>query len=276
MAERLLLKIIYLIVVPLLVVGCGEQVKPLAPIRIKIAGSTAMRPLLEDLTEAYSQRRRHVSFDIRRSGSSTGLDLIREGQVDIGTMPWLPEPEEESQREERRGLRTTTIALDGLAIVVYASNPVENLTLSQLRDIFCGRILDWREVGGRVGDILVVSREDSSDSRRAFETMVMGKRRVALTAVVMPSSQAVVEYVAGHPNSIGYVSMGYLSSEVKALQIEGLAPTPETVGGRDYPLVRPLSLLIGEEPSEEIEMFIDFILSPAGQAIVGERYGRVR
>jgi len=174
-------------------------------------------------------------------------------------------------------LQATTIALDGLAIVVHPSNPVEGLTRREIRDIFYGRILDWWEVEGRVGDILVVSREDSSGSRVAFETIIMdnGKRPVTLTAVVTPGSQDVVEYVASHPHAIGYVSMGYLSEEVKTLEIDGIAPAPQTVGEREYPLVRPLLLLTEEEPSEEIQALIEFILSPAGQAIVGERYGRV-
>jgi phosphate transport system substrate-binding protein len=267
---------ICLIAVSLLAFGCREQVEPPAPLHIRMAGSTAMQPLLESLTKAYSQHHPHVSFAIEGSSSSLGLEMARQAQVDIGASSWFRQMDAEGGIRGRK-LQATTIALDGLAIVVHPSNPVEGLTRREIRDIFYGRILDWWEVEGKVGDILVVSREDGSGSRVAFETIIMdnGKRPVTLTAVVTPGSQDVVEYVTSHPHAIGYVSMGHLSEEVKALEIDGIAPTPQTVGEREYPLVRPLLLLTEEEPSEEIQAFIEFILSPAGQAIVGERYGRV-
>ena len=104
----------------------------------------------------------------------------------------------------------------------------------------------------------------------------MGEKRVTLTAIVMPSSETVVEYVARHPTAIGYVSMGYLSPQVKALQIEGVSPTPQDVQSGAYPLTRPLYLLTGQEPTGEVQAFIEFALSPAGQAVVEQRYGRLR
>ncbi len=233
-----------------------------------------MQPLLESLTKAYSQDRPHVSFALEGSNSSLGLEMVRQGQVDIGASSWLLKEEGPGIRGEK--LRATTIALDGLAIVVHPDNPVEGLTRQEIRDIFYGRLLDWWQVGGKVGDILVVSREDGSGSRAAFETIIMdnGQRPVTLAAVVMPGSQEVVEYVSSHPHAIGYVSMGYLSEEVKALEIDGMAPTPQTVGAQAYPLRRPLLLLTEEQPSKKGQAFINFILSPAGQAIVGEGYGR--
>ena len=168
------------------------------------------------------------------------------------------------------------IAQDGIALVVHPQNALGELTLAQVRDIFAGRILDWEGIRGTPGDIVVVSREDGSGTRAVFEGVVMGEKRVTLTAIVMPSSEAVVEYVAGHPTAIGYVSMSYLSPQVRALQIEGVSPTPETVQSGVYPLRRPLYLLTGQEPKGEVKAFIEFTSSPAGQAIVKQRYGRLR
>ncbi len=272
-----------LIAVFLLAFGCREQVVPPDPVHVRIAGSTAMQPLLESLTKAYSQHHPHVSFAVEGSSSRLGLEMAQQGQVDIGASSWFPEGDASGRRgEEERAIRgkklqAITIALDGLAVVVHPDNPVEGLTGQEIRDIFYGRILDWLEVGGTVGDILVVSREDGAGSRAAFEAVIMddGQWPVTLAAVVMPGSQEVVEYVSSHPHAIGYVSMGYLGEAVKALEIDGTAPTPQTVGAQEYPLVRPLLLLTAEQPSKEVRAFIDFILSPAGQAIVGERYGRV-
>jgi len=100
--------------------------------------------------------------------------------------------------------------------------------------------------------------------------------RATPTKVVMPGSQAVIDYVATHPAAIGYVSMGYLSPKVKALPIEGLTPTPETVQSGQYHLTRPLVVVTSRQPAGEVRAFLDFALSPAGQAVVGGRYGRVR
>jgi len=256
------------LVLLLLLVACRSPGRPHELVRIKMAGSTSMQPLLEKLAIAYSKRHKHVSIDVEGGGSRLGMELARRQRVDLGACS--------REFQEDKGLWSTSIALDGIAVIVHPQNEVDGLTLLQLRDIFFGRILDWRDVGGRAGGIVVVSREDGSGTRVAFEGMVMGEKRVTPTAVVMPSSQAVVEYVAGHPRAIGYVSLGYISPQVKALEIEGVMPTPENVGRGEYHLIRPLLLLAAEPPTGEVKAFVDFALSPAGQAIVGERYGRVR
>lgn len=246
--------------------------EPPEPVYLKIAGSTSMRPLLEELAETYIKRHKHVTIEVEGGGSHRGMELARRRQVDLGASSW-------QSSEEGRSAATplhwsTSIALDGIAIIVHPSNRVEGLTLLQLGDIFYGRILDWKDVGGQEREILVISREEGSGTRAAFEEMVMDGKRVTPTAVVMPGSQAVVEYVAEHPGAIGYVSMGYISPRVKALKIEGLLPTPENVG-EGYHLVHPFLLLAAEEPTGEVKAFIDFILGPRGQAIVGKGYGRV-
>jgi len=252
----------------LLLIGCRAAVETPEPVHLKVAGSTSMQPLLEDLAQAYTERHRHVTIVVEGRGSLVGIELVRQGEANIGMTSWRG-PEDPS-------LWSVPIALDGIAIVVHPQNPVEGLTLLQLRDVFFGRVWDWRDVGGRSGEIVVVSREDGSGTRVVFEELVMKGRRVTPTAVVMPSSRAVVEYVAGHPEAIGYVSMGYLSPEVKALKIEEVAPTPKTVRRGDYHLFRPLFLITRGEPTGEVKRFIDFVLSPVGQSIVGRKYGRVR
>ena len=236
-----------------------------------------MQPLVEDLAQAYTEQREYVTFDIQGGGSRLGIALVIENQIDIGTASQKPTAEDARDPETAaKQLWWTAIARDGIALVVHPQNVVSGLTLSQARDIFFGRILDWEEIGRRPGEIVVVSREDGSGTREVFEEMVMGEKRVTLTAIVMPSSEAVIEYIVGHPTAIGYVSMGYLSPEVKALPVEGVSPTPENVQSGAYPLTRPLYLLTDGEPSGEVKAFIEFALSPAGQAVVEQRYDRPR
>ena len=227
-----------------------------------------MQPLVEELAQAYTERHKHVTIAVEGRGSLPGIELVRQGEVDIGMASW--------KESEDTSLWSTPIALDGIAIVVHPQNQVKGLTLLQLKDVFFGRVWDWRDVRGQAGDILVVSREDGSGTRVVFEELVMQGQRVTLTAVVMPSSRAVVEYVAEHPQAIGYVSMGYLTEEVKVLEIEEAAPTPKSVRQGAYHLLRPLFLITRQEPAGEIKGFIDFALSPTGQSIVGRKYGRVK
>jgi phosphate transport system substrate-binding protein len=260
-----------------LLTACGASLEPHEPVYLRIAGSTSMQPLVKDLAQAYTERHEYVTFDVQGGGTHLGITLAGEGQIDISTASWKPTAEEERDPETgAKRLWWTAIAQDGIALVVHPQNVLGGLTLPQARDIFFGQVLDWEEIGETSGEIVVVSREDGSGTRKVFEEMVMGKKRVTPTAIVMPSSEAVIEYIAGHPTAIGYVSMGYLSPQVKALSVEGVNPTPEDVQSGVYTLTRPLYLLTGQEPAGEVKAFIEFALSPAGQTVVEQRYSRRR
>jgi phosphate transport system substrate-binding protein len=274
---RNLLRPLVLPILLWLLTACGAPLESHEPVYLRIAGSTSMQPLIEDLAQAYTDQREYVTVDVQGGGSGLGIALARENRIDIATASRkLTAGEEKDPETGAKRLWWTAIAQDGIALVIHPQNAVGGLTLPQARDIFFGRILDWEEIGGIPGEIVVVSREDGSGTREVFEEIVMEERRVTLTAIVMPSSEAVVEYVARHPTAIGYVSMGYLSPQVKALPVEGVSPTPVTIQSGAYPLTRPLYLLTGQQPAGEVKAFIEFALSPAGQAVVEQRYGRLR
>ena len=254
----------------LIFAGCSRGAVELSgPVHLKVTGSTSMQPLVEELAQAYAERHKQATITVEGRGSLQGIELVRQGKVDIGMASSWKEPQDTS-------LWSTPIALDGIAIVVHPQNRVEGLTMLQLKDVFFGRTWDWRDARGKSGEILVVSREDGSGTRAVFEELVMQGQRVTLTAVVMPSSRAVVEYVAEHPQAIGYVSMGQLAQEVKVLEIEEAAPTPDSVRQGEYHLLCPLFLITRQEPTGAIKGFVDFVLSPTGQSIVGRKYGRVQ
>jgi len=258
-----------------LLAACGTAVTPPAPLMLRT-----------DLATAYAQSHPHVRLEIEGGGSRLGLERLQMGEIDLAACSWLPLSAESAEDETPQPYAATPIAWDGVAIVVHPGNPVDELTLLQLRSIYAGWTLDWQDVGSKAGDILVVSREDGSGTRAALEQQLMGEQPVTLTAIVMPSSTAVIEYVTRHSTAIGYVSMGYLTpsgqedKETKrqgeVLRIEGAYPTPDTVQGGIYHLTRPLYLVAPSEPDGETLAFVDFVLSPAGQAIVGQQYGRVR
>ena len=260
------------------------------PVTLTIAGSTEMRPLLIELTAAYSARNPHVQFRLRGGGSRMGEQWLSSGQADIAAST-AAYPDAEIPA----GLVRTPIGLDGIALVVNSENPVEALTLEQIREIFRGRALNWGEVGG-ARDVLLVSREDGSATRELFEERVMDEEGVALTAVVMSTSSNVVEYVATHRDAIGYVTSAYLSQNgesaaenrenapssapvertVKAVAIEGRMPYGADLAEYQYPLARPLYLLIDQSGDPLIQKVIDFALGEEGQEIVARYHVSIR
>jgi len=261
--------------------SCGTVVAPAKPVTLQVAGSTAMLPLVADLAAAYQESNPRTRVEIEGGGSHLGLERLEAGEVDIAACSWLPAPSNGAEV----WYSPVPVAWDGIAIVAHPKNPVDELTLLQVRSLFAGWTLDWREVGGEEVVPLIVSREDGSGTRAAFEELAMGgEQPVTLTAIVMPSSTAVIRYVAGHVAAIGYASISAVhglhdaggNEPVKVLRIEGADPAPDTVRTGVYHLTRPLHLATRAAPSEDVRAFVDFALSPAGQAIIGRRYGRVR
>ena len=252
-----------------------------APTAITIAGATAMGPALRDLTAEFSRLHPDVLFDLRGGGSALGEEQAANGQATLGAST-LPAP----SIAPPTPLRRTPIGLDGVAVVVHASNPITNLTALQLRDIFSGRVLNWRALGGDDQEITLVSREDGSGSRRTFEERIMGDEAVSLIAVVMPTSQAVMDYIASHPAAIGYVSRAFVVDQladkveapatVRVVAVEGQKPTLETLRNQSYFLMQPLYLLSVDAPRGRVRQFVDFALSPAGKQIIARYHAPVR
>jgi phosphate transport system substrate-binding protein len=282
----------------LLLAGCESAgVATPVPTTITIAGSTAMHRVLSDLSTEFNRQRPGVLFVIRGGGSTIGEELVRRREVDLGASTLFP-PQQAlgptpANPQATDSLVRVPIGLDGLAVVVHPSNSINELSLVQLRDIFAGRLLDWLALGSDAGEIQLVSREDGSGSRILFETRVMGEEQVALTAVVMPTSQDVVEYVAKNPSAIGYVSRAEVAEliteagapeaaaataprRVKVIPVEGKLPARASVRSQEYALTQPLYLISNGQPTGRIRQFIDFVLSPAGQAIVARYHAPIR
>lgn len=206
-------------------------------VTITIAGSTSMTPVLQALTAEFSHQHPQVLFILRGGGSQLGEEWAAAGQVDLAASTLLPELADKAEPPQpspaRPALTRIPIGIDGVAVVVHPRNRVAVLTLLQLRDLFSGHLLSWADVGWPAaaggGDVLLISREDGSGTRRFFEEQVMGDERVALTAVVMPTSRDVVEYVAEHPQAVGYVSAAYVRNESGGLRL----PTDEAAGGQE-------------------------------------------
>jgi phosphate transport system substrate-binding protein len=252
-------------------VACGEPVATPEPVFLQVAGSMSMAQLASDLAAAYTEQFPLTDIEVLGQGTQFGLNELAAGRADLALASWLP-----ADLDAR--WQATAIARDGIAIIVHPTNDVAGLGLLQLQDLFSGRVHGWAGAGGASaqGQVQVVSREAGSGTRDAFEALVMGERRVTPLAVVAPSSEAVVEYVATHPDAIGYVSMGMVLPAVKVLSIEGEMPNPQSAQRGSYPLTRQLWFVSAASPTDSVVAFRRFALSPAGQQIVGQSLGRIR
>ena len=236
---------------------------PPTPGEIVLAGPEALYPLMRALGQAYEARRPHIAV------------IVGNADVDPFDLAFTHQESEEGYR--------VPIALDALAIVVHRRNPVQELTLLQVQDIFAGRTYSWealpvperRPGGEQQGEIKVLDQMDGTSSRLFFVERVMKSRSVTPNALLVPNDAAAVEEVASDPSAIGYASVGYLKPQVRPLAIEGVVSTPENLARGTYHLIRPVYLVAPDKLSEEAQCFVDFVLSEGGQAVVAERYGRV-
>ena len=265
-----------LLIIAALVSACGGTSTPGAPVTdptadnstISVSGSTTVQPLAEKLAEAFMTENTGIRIDVQGGGSSVGVKAAGQGTSDIGM---ASREIKESELAEFPKLNVVVIARDGIAIVANADVTVSDLTVEQVRDIFSGKITNWKDLGGEDQNIIVVSREEGSGTRGAFEELVMGKDAlITANAILQPSNGSIRTTVSTTPYSIGYMSFGYLDDTIKAISIGGIAPTEPNAADGSYPIVRPLNMLTNGEPTGAVKAFLDFILSDAGQKLVVE------
>jgi phosphate transport system substrate-binding protein len=241
--------------------------------QIQIAGSTTVQPLAEVLAEAFMADNPGVTIEIQGGGSSVGVTSAGEGTVDIGN---ASRNVKESEFEEFPELIVHTIAFDGIAIVTNPDLELPSLSIEQVKAIFAGEITNYSELGGLAAEIVVVSREEGSGTRAAFEELVMEtgdeEAMISENAILQQSNGQVRTTVSTTPNTIGYLSFGFLDESVNTIAIDGVDPTVANVKSGDYAIFRPLNMLTNGEPNELAQAFLDFILSDLGQEIVSEDY----
>lgn len=248
---------------------------------IQIKGSDTMVNLAQSWAEKYMEDNPGGFIAVTGGGSGTGLSSLISGTCDIA-MSSRNIKDKEIALAKQKGINPYEIkaALDGLAVVVNPQNPVSRLTLDQLAGIFTGKISNWKEVGGKDQKIVILSREVNSGTHVYFKEHVLrknspdGREEFATQALLLSSSQAIADEVAGNPSAIGYYGMGYISPKQKAVSVakdsksEYVSPTIDNVLSGKYPISRPLFLYTNGEPQGLVKKFIDYDLSKEGQDIV--------
>jgi len=245
--------------------AAGNKDAGTTPFTIDVGGSTSVTPLMEVLQAEYANVRPNVRINISGTGSGDGITNAGVTyQIGMSSRDLTP-------AEQGRGLRAETIAIDGIAVIVNRNNAVSNLTVEQIFGIYTGTITNWNQVGGRNAPIAVVSREEGSGTRGAFEEIVRFQGRLLAGANQLTSTGAILANVSQNQDAIGYISLGSVTDSVKALSVAGVAPTVENVSRGVYRIARPFIVLTGSNVHPESTAFINWVLSPAGQTIVTRR-----
>jgi len=237
----------------LLLAACAAQPVVITPqpATLRVVASDPVGPLLAELAAAYQQERPWVTVRLDVFSATVARQRLRAGAADLALVSWLD--------TEQNSLWSTPFARDAIAIVVHPDVPSQALDVVQLQEIFRGRVGEWADGT----PIQVVSREEGSGLRSAFEAMVMGGYDVTLTALVVPSDEDVLGTVAATAGAIGYVSLARRGGDVRTLSIEGVLPTSATLAA--YPLTYSLFLAAPAEPIGEVRAFAQWILGPHGQ-----------
>lgn len=237
--------------------------------QVTISGSTTVLPISQKTAEVFMDKNPNFRISVRGGGSGVGIASIIDSTVDIGQSS-RPIREREIQTAAGRGVdvKTTIVALDGIAVIVNNSNGVSRLTKQQIKDIYTGKISNWSQVGGNNASIVVTSRDSASGTFEAFNEMALDKERVRPDALMQASNQAIATTVAQTPAAIGYVGLGYLSDNVKAIAVDGVMPSKETVLSKEYKLARPLFMYTNGEPKGAAKQYLDFVTGEEGQKLV--------
>ena len=255
------------------VVGCGTNLSKVndkgevskEKVTISISGSTSVGPLMGKIAEKYEEDNEKISIEINEVGSSAGIKDAINGVSQIGMSS------RELKEEEAEKVKETTIAYDGIAIITNKENPIKNITIDEIKGIYTGEITNWNQIeGGKDSPIVVVSREDGSGTRDAFQGIIgYNSEELVADALITNGTGSIKQTVIGNKYAVGFVSFEYLDDKVNIVSVENYEPNAENVQAGKYKISRPFIIVNKEDKlSEEGKKFIEFILSDESQQIV--------
>ena len=212
--------------------------------KVQVAGSTSVQPVAEKLVEVYKESHPDAQINVQGGGSSVGIKSVEDGSADIGMCS--------KALDNNSSLQQYELGKDGIVIAINTQNQVSDLSDEQLQGIFSGKIINWNQVGGSDGEINVITREEGSGTLDAFESIVMGDSKIKDDAVVQSSTDA------------------HMSDDIKAVNVNGVAPSDATIADGTYELQRPFLFLTNGEPTGETKNFIDWVLSDDGGKVLAD------
>lgn len=238
--------------------------------KLVLTGSSTMAPLVSEIAKRFEKENVGVRVDVQTGGSSRGIADAKQGTADIGMSSRA------LKGEEAKELIGTTLAMDGVAIVLHKDNPVKALTNDQITNMFTGKVTNWKDVGGGGGQIVVMNRAEGRSELELFTHYLGLKPQDVKASIIVGENAQTVKSVAGNKLGISYLSVGTAVSEaaagapIKALPLDGIEPSPETVQSGKFPMSRPLVLVTKGAPSGLAKKFIDFCLSARVHDLIKE------
>jgi phosphate transport system substrate-binding protein len=246
-------------------------VSPCFAEKIVLEGSTTVLPIAQKAAEVFMNSNPGSEISVRGGGSGVGIASLIDGTCDIAdSSRSIKEDELNKALTNGRSPKANVIAMDGICVIVHPSNSINALTKKQIKDIYTGAISNWKQLGGSDKKIVVISRDSSSGTFEAFGTLALDGAKVRSDALLQASNQTVASIVSRTPGAIGYVGLGYVTDAVKAVVVNGVRASKETVLTNKYILARPLFMYTNGEPKGLCKQFIEFILSREGQKLVEE------
>jgi phosphate transport system substrate-binding protein len=231
---------------------------------LDIAGGTAHIPVMKDAAEKIMAKNPKIRITIGAGGSGVGVQKVGEGLVAIGNTGRALTKEE----IEKYGLKSFPFAIDGVAVAVNPKNRVSGLTSDQVKDIFAGKVTNWKDVGGDDAAIHLYTRDEASGTREVFWKKLLKKGPVASSANVVASNGAMKVALSQDPLAIGYLGIGHVDPTVKGIVLDGVVPTQENATNDKYKVTRKLYMNTKGDPKPLAKAFIEYILGPDGQVIV--------
>jgi phosphate transport system substrate-binding protein len=239
--------------------------------KVRIDGSTTVGPITKAFAEYYMRSHPEVNITVSESGSGNGAKSLVNGTCDAAAMSRFMKPQEFSAAVDKGVMPVAhVVAIDGIAIIVHPSNPMADLTVSQVRDVYSGKITNWSQVGGPDKKIVAISRDSNSGTFECFNNLVMQKEKIAGSTEYVGSNGAARQRVQSTPGAVGYVGLGFLDRSVKALSIDKVYPDTGSVTSGRYPIARPLYLFTNGYPElgSHLHAFVTLHLSRKGQEII--------
>jgi phosphate transport system substrate-binding protein len=238
------------------------------PVHLRLAQAADQAAVLDRVVADYTADRDWVSVITSSTTPPDAMARVRNGQLDAAILHAEP--------DQKNEFWISGLAHDPIAIIVHPANPIGDITLAQLSDLFQGRTFDWTPFGGS-GEVIPVSREAEAYSRQIFEERVMQTRAVTRNAVLKASAMDVIDFVANTPGAVGYAPLSQIDKRVKAIAVEGIAPAPESAANGQYVLASPLYLIAKTEPQGDLRDFVAWLLGNPGQTLLSQSgLGRVR
>jgi phosphate transport system substrate-binding protein len=263
-----------IIISGLMILALVVSTNPAVAQKLHIEGSTTVGPIADGFAEVFNKMYPDVTITVNKSGSGTGAAALIDNRCDIATMSRFMKDKEFKDAVDKGVFPVAhVVAMDGVCIVVHPSNPINAMTTEQVRNIYLGKVRNWKELGGPDVPIVVISRDTESGTYETFDSFIMNDQKMASSVEYVTSNPQAFARVRNTRGAIGYVGYGFIQTGVKAITLDGIKPSRQTILSGKYPVSRPLFMFTNGYPplGTMAHKFVTFHLTEEGQEVVEDK-----